>query len=114
VNDYQRKKAVQFDFYFPKAIWKNRHVQRFCKLLTRHGGATVFNDETGVWHGSKEVIQLFRVIIPSEAAKLKKFRKLLQTELDGLVRGLQQSKSHEQETIMFSETSIVQVSTLAQ
>ena len=114
MNQYQRKKAVQFDFYFPKTIWKNRHVQRFCKLLTRHGGATVFNDETGVWHGRKEVIQLFRVIIPSEAGKLRKFRKLLQTELEGLVRGLQHSKSHEQETIIFTETSIVQVSRQAQ
>jgi hypothetical protein len=50
--EHSSRKAYQFDFYVPKTIWKVRVVKDFFDALAKLGGATVFDEEIGIWKGN--------------------------------------------------------------
>jgi hypothetical protein len=53
-------KAYQYDFYIPKDIWKVPVVKTFFDALSHLGGATVFDEETGIWLSAKAITRCER------------------------------------------------------
>jgi hypothetical protein len=98
-------KAYQFDFYIPKKIWKLRPVMKFFDTLSNLGGATVFDDEIGIWKGEKETTQVFRLVVRDGDLTITSVRATLQTEIVRLMAILRGTK-HRQEAMMYTETRI--------
>jgi hypothetical protein len=98
-------KAYQFDFYIPKNIWKVPVVKNFFDALSRLGGATVFDEETGIWKGEKEKTQVFRLVVREGDLPLANVRDTLREEIGRLMVILSTTK-YVQETMMYTETVI--------
>jgi hypothetical protein len=98
-------KAYQFDFYIPKNIWKVPVVKNFFDALSHLGGATVFDEETGIWKGEKEKTQVFRLVVLEGDLPLASVRDTLREEIGRLMAILSTTK-YAQETMMYTETAI--------
>ena len=98
-------KAYQFDFYVPKNIWKLRVVKKFFDALSAHGGATVFDDEVGMWKDKQETTQVFRLVVCEGDPAIRSVRKMLRREIGQLMATLWKTR-HDQEAMMYTETLI--------
>ncbi len=107
--DHHYYRAVQLDFYIPTKIWKLQYVRAFFDTLSQLGGATMFEEETGLWRGQQEKTHVFRVIVESSAAAIKELRTTLRHEIGTLMAALSASKKSAQETMMYTETEITMV-----
>lgn len=97
--------ACQFDFYIPKNLWRIRIVKNFLDTLSALGGATVFDDEIGIWKGEKEKTQVFRLVVRHEDMEIDRVREILRKEVGQLMAMLSQTR-HAQETLLYTETAI--------
>lgn len=100
-------KAYQFDFYVPKNIWKIPVVKKFFDAISTLGGATVFDDEIGIWKGEKETTQVFRLVVRESDLAITNVRETLRCEIDRMMVALLKTK-HAQEAMMYTETEIQQ------
>jgi hypothetical protein len=98
-------KAYQFDFYIPKNIWKVPVIKHFFDALSHLGGATVFDEETGIWKGEKEKTQVFRLVVREGDLPVASVRETLREEIGRLMAILSTTK-YAQETMMYTETVI--------
>jgi hypothetical protein len=98
-------KAFQYDFYIPKNIWNVPVVKTFFDALSHLGGATVFDEETGIWKGGKEKTQVFRLVVREGDLPMRTVRDTLREEIGRLMVTLSATK-YAQEAIMYTETVI--------
>ena len=98
-------KAYQFVFYIPKTIWEIPVVKSFFDALSRLGGATVFDEEIGIWKGEKEKTHVFRLVVREGDRPLKKVRKMLRDEIGRMMVILSETK-YAQEAMLYTETEI--------
>src|SRR5271155_1395374 len=85
-------KAYQYDFYIPKDIWRVPVVKTFFDSLSHLGGATVFDEETGIWKGEKEKTQVFRLVVLEGDLPLRTVRDTLREEIGRLMVTLSATK----------------------
>jgi hypothetical protein len=98
-------KAFQFDFYIPKSIWKVPIVEDFLDSLAALGGATVFDDEIGIWKGGTEKTQVFRLVVRAADLPINRLRKTLKHKVGALMASLSATK-YAQETLLYTETVV--------
>lgn len=97
--------AVQFDFYIPALIYELPKMSRLRKSLSDIEGATVFENETGIWEGEPENTHVFRVILRPGKLDLDDARTQIKQVIGDFMVEISDSE-HKQQAIMFTETRV--------
>ena len=82
-------------------------MKKFFDAISTLGGATVFDDEIGIWKGEKETTQVFRLVVRESDLAITNVRETLRCEIDRMMVALLKTK-HAQEGMMYTETEIQQ------
>ena len=104
--DHDSYVAVQFDFYIPAAIYKLPKIEGLRKSLADIEGATVFENETGIWEGQPEKTHVFRVILRPGKLDLDDARSQIKNVIGEFMVDVSDSQKHRQKAIMFTETRV--------
>lgn len=115
-------RAIQYDFYFPIAIWHHPAVATFkINIGSIAGGATVFKGATGVWTEEKEEAQgvpveedvyIWRIVVPGDADTAAAYRNGIHSYVATMMARLSECDLSRQGEFMFTETLLVNDRTL--
>lgn len=100
--------AVEYEFYFPQAIYSTKAVQGFIRSLeSLSTGSVVFSNALGKWKQNKEAVYIYRKVVPNIRERRKTLRNRLVKKLAELNSNLPATKK--QDVVVFSEREILWV-----
>ena len=111
-------RAIQYDFYFPIAVWDHPAVIDFKNSTgTLSPGGTVFKGATGVWREEKEGgalgnpveedVYIWRIVVPGDATQAAGYRSGIESYVAQMMARLSECDLSCQKEFMFTETLII-------
>lgn len=107
--DHNRNKAIQYEFYIPLKVWKEKRGKAFISRLgSLEPGATIFAGLIGVWKGKAEETNIYRLILKTGLYDRKNVTDSICSEIGNMMAELSVSDvpNVPQDAFMYTETEI--------
>lgn len=99
--------AVEYEFYIPAAVFDHSATKDFiARLKTIQPSATISKGLQGVWQGSTEDTNIFKMVLRKGQFDAAQLRSVLRSEIGRLVASLSAWTESKQGSVLFTEREI--------